>query len=286
MLVIGLASIVAAYAYTGGPYPLAYHGLGELFVVLFFGFVAVGGTFYAHSLQLTPVGAAGGIRRRLARDGAAGDQQSARHRQRSPQQQANDGGAIRRKLRARRNRVLRTGAVCRHGLHRLDRGHGGLLLMLGALPFALLVIAQVFRSSRRGSSIAAWPCRPVAVGVRDPLRGRRDDLMLDSGRLCADRLDGQGLARPAQSAHAGRRRQRALRSLVTRSRGPYLARDVGNDRGIEAGRVVEGSTARVRRRRQSPSGGERARRLVLRVAGVSCRWAGDLCAGLSLPERG
>jgi 1,4-dihydroxy-2-naphthoate octaprenyltransferase len=53
MLVIGLASIAMAYAYTGGPYPLAYHGLGELFVILFFGLVAVGGTFYAHSLQLT-----------------------------------------------------------------------------------------------------------------------------------------------------------------------------------------------------------------------------------------
>jgi 1,4-dihydroxy-2-naphthoate octaprenyltransferase len=53
MLIVGLSSIVAAYAYTGGPYPLAYHGLGELFVIIFFGFVAVGGTFYAHSLQLT-----------------------------------------------------------------------------------------------------------------------------------------------------------------------------------------------------------------------------------------
>ncbi len=53
MLVIGVLSILAAYAYTGGPYPLAYRGLGEIFVLLFFGFVAVGGTFYVHSLQLS-----------------------------------------------------------------------------------------------------------------------------------------------------------------------------------------------------------------------------------------
>ena len=53
MLVVGLSSILAAYAYTGGPWPLAYHGLGEIFVIVFFGLVAVGGTFYAHTLQLT-----------------------------------------------------------------------------------------------------------------------------------------------------------------------------------------------------------------------------------------
>ena len=44
--VIGIASLVCAVAYTGGPYPLAYHGLGDLFVFVFFGLVAVGGTYW------------------------------------------------------------------------------------------------------------------------------------------------------------------------------------------------------------------------------------------------
>lgn len=44
LLVIGVASILSGIAYTGGPYPLGYHGLGDLFVMVFFGFVAVCGT--------------------------------------------------------------------------------------------------------------------------------------------------------------------------------------------------------------------------------------------------
>ncbi|MFC7133948.1 MULTISPECIES: 1,4-dihydroxy-2-naphthoate polyprenyltransferase [Salinibaculum] len=50
ILVVGLSSIVAGVLYTGGPYPYGYYGLGDFFVFLYFGLVAVTGTYYVQSV--------------------------------------------------------------------------------------------------------------------------------------------------------------------------------------------------------------------------------------------
>ena len=60
ILVIGILSIIAGVLYTAGPYPLGYLGLGDILVLIFFGFAAVGGTYYAHTRTInTPVLIAG-----------------------------------------------------------------------------------------------------------------------------------------------------------------------------------------------------------------------------------
>lgn len=53
VLLIGIASILAALAYSGGPFPLASHALGELFVFIFFGLAAVCGTYFIQAGELS-----------------------------------------------------------------------------------------------------------------------------------------------------------------------------------------------------------------------------------------
>ena len=52
LLVVGAASILAGVLYTGGPRPYGYEGLGELFVFLFFGIVAVAGSYFVQTEEL------------------------------------------------------------------------------------------------------------------------------------------------------------------------------------------------------------------------------------------
>lgn len=55
ILAIGITSILSAIAYTGGPYPLGYNGLGDLFVFVYFGLVAVCGTVFVQVAHVPPL---------------------------------------------------------------------------------------------------------------------------------------------------------------------------------------------------------------------------------------
>lgn len=54
IVALGVTAIISAIAYTGGPFPLGYNGLGDLFVFLYFGLAAVCGTCYVASGLVTP----------------------------------------------------------------------------------------------------------------------------------------------------------------------------------------------------------------------------------------
>lgn len=54
ILIVGVAAIISAIAYTGGPFPIGYHGLGDIFVFIFFGLASVAGTYYIQSGFVSP----------------------------------------------------------------------------------------------------------------------------------------------------------------------------------------------------------------------------------------
>ena len=54
LIVVGVFCVLFAFLYTTGPYPLSYNGWGDVLVIVFFGFVPVGGTYYVQALSWTP----------------------------------------------------------------------------------------------------------------------------------------------------------------------------------------------------------------------------------------
>lgn len=61
ILAIGIFSILSGLAYTGGPWPLGYHGLGDLFVFIFFGVIAVAGSAYLQTGDVTALALAASV---------------------------------------------------------------------------------------------------------------------------------------------------------------------------------------------------------------------------------
>jgi len=53
ILWVGIFSIIAGIIYTAGPFPLAYNGLGDVFVFIFFGIIGTMGTFYLHTQEIS-----------------------------------------------------------------------------------------------------------------------------------------------------------------------------------------------------------------------------------------
>lgn len=54
IIILGAAAIISAIAYTGGPFPIGYYGLGDIFVFIFFGLASVAGTYYIQAGFVTP----------------------------------------------------------------------------------------------------------------------------------------------------------------------------------------------------------------------------------------
>ena len=163
LLAVGAASILAGVLYTGGPRPYGYEGLGEVFVFLFFGIVAVAGSYF---VQVQAAALAGVRVRRPGRPAGERDpgrQQRARHRHRRPRRQAHAGGAARPRPRTR---------CCTQAMLALAFVTAPLPWLLGSMT--RLAAAAVARRAAR---------RPRSSGV---VRTRTDGPALN-GALAANR---------------------------------------------------------------------------------------------------
>ena len=134
LLVVGAASILAGVLYTGGPRPYGYEGLGELFVFLFFGVVAVVGSYYVQTEHLAWIAFALVGAGRAARVGDPRGQQHARHRDRPSGGQAHARRATRPRTRPRAVRGDGRGRV---------RGAGGSVAVGGLTAWLLLTLAAM-----------------------------------------------------------------------------------------------------------------------------------------------
>ena len=151
LLAVGAASILAGVLYTGGPRPYGYEGLGEVFVFLFFGIVAVSGSYFVQrkALPWQAFVLAGPGRPADRRDPRR--QQRPRHRHRPPRRQAHARGAARARAHARalrgdgRRRVRElVGAVVRR-----MRCRPGCSLTAAAAPLAVARRAHRAHAHRR-----------------------------------------------------------------------------------------------------------------------------------------
>ena len=61
VVLIGFLAILAALAYTGGPFPFGYHSMGDIFVLIFFGFAAVCGTYFVQAKNISVASIWGGL---------------------------------------------------------------------------------------------------------------------------------------------------------------------------------------------------------------------------------
>ncbi|EME70901.1 1,4-dihydroxy-2-naphthoate octaprenyltransferase [Paramagnetospirillum caucaseum] len=149
--VLGLASLLAGWAYSGGPRPIAYTPTGEAFVIAFFGIGAVGGTYYLQTLSLTGQSIMAGLAMGAV---AAAVLLANNYRDMEPD-----------RLAGRRTLAIRMGVEASKAAYGLllllpiavlasPLGPKGGWLCLGALPLALWLILR-FATRARGAAFNA-----------------------------------------------------------------------------------------------------------------------------------